>query len=80
MASNSSIQQHEPLRTPSNWGKEEKRFVAQLEEILDDLYKRFNRLRMEDLGAALRKTIVSASNDASTAKSTGQQTAENRKV
>ena len=76
MASNSSIQQHEPLRIPSNWGKEEKRFVAQLEEVLDDLFRRFNRLRMEDLGAALRKTIVSASDDASTAKSTVEQTAE----
>lgn len=77
MSSNySTQQQHEPLRIPSNWGTQEKRFVAQLEEILDDLYKRFNRLRMEDLGAALRNTITTASDDANQAKSTVEQTAQ----
>ena len=77
MSSNySTQQQHEPLRVPSNWGAQEKRFVAQLEEILDDLYKRFNRLRMEDLGTALRNTITTASDDAEQAKSTVEQTAQ----
>lgn len=72
----STQQQHEPLRVPSNWGYEEKRFVAQLEELLDDLYRRFNRLRIEDLGTALRKTIVTAATDAGEAKSMVEQTAE----
>ena len=53
-----TIQQHQPLRVPSSWGESEKRFVAQLEEVLDDLYRRFNRLRMEDLGKDLRNRII----------------------
>lgn len=73
---NPSIQQHEPLRIPSNWGTQERRFVSQLEEILDDVYKRFGRLKESDLGTALRKTIATASDDASSAKSTVEQTAE----
>lgn len=56
----STIQQHEPLRVPSGWTAEEKRLIAQLEEIFDDLYRRFNRLRLEDMNSELRKTLVSA--------------------
>jgi hypothetical protein len=55
-----TIQQHEPLRVPSGWTAEEKRLIAQLEEIFDDLYRRFNRLRLEDMNSELRKTLVSA--------------------
>ena len=54
----STIQQHEPLRAPAGWGTQEKRFVAQLEEILDDLYSRFNRLGLKDLSGELRGTII----------------------
>ena len=63
----STIQQHEPLRVPDNWNMQEKRFVAQLEEVLDDIYKRFGRLREEDLGENLRKTIVKSAESASEA-------------
>ena len=60
MSSNySTIQQHEPLRVPSNWSTQERKVIAQLEEILDDIYSRFNRLKMSDLGKELRSTIVS---------------------
>jgi len=52
-----TIQQHEPLRVPSGWGAQEKRLIAQLEEILDDLYSRFNRLKLSDMGKALQATI-----------------------
>jgi hypothetical protein len=62
-----TIQQHEPLRVPENWGQQEKRFVAQLEEVLDDIYRRFGRLREEDLGENLRKTIVKSAESASEA-------------
>ena len=55
------IQQHEPLRVPSGWGAQEKRFISQLEEILDDLYSRFNRLKMSDLGQELQNTIKGSS-------------------
>lgn len=52
-----TYQQHEPLRIPSGWGAQEKRLISQLEEILDDLYRRFNRLKMTDLGEELQDTI-----------------------
>lgn len=72
----STQQQHEPLRVPSNWGREEKRFVAQLEELLDDLYRRFNRLRIEDLGTALRKTITETSDGVQSNSTEIRRTAE----
>lgn len=53
----STIQQHQPLRVPASFDSQGKAFVAQLEEILDDIYRRFGRLRMQDLGADLTKTI-----------------------
>ena len=62
----STIQQHEPLRTPANWGAQEKKFVAQLEEILDDIYKRFGRIKESDLGSSLRKSISKSTEGVST--------------
>lgn len=53
----STIQQHQPLRVPVRWDKQEKAFVVQLEEILDDIYRRFGRLRLEDMSKAFRKRI-----------------------
>lgn len=53
----STIQQHQPLRVPAGWGKQEKSFVVQMEEILDDIYRRFGRLRLADMGEAFRKQI-----------------------
>lgn len=53
----STIHQHEPLRAPASWGENEKRLIAQLEEILDDLYSRFNRIKTSDLGQDLQTTI-----------------------
>lgn len=52
-----SIQQHEPLRVPSGWSTQERALIAQLEETFDDIYKRFNRLRMEDLSNGLQMVI-----------------------
>ena len=45
-----TIKQHEPLRVPGNWNTQERQFAVQLERILDDLYSRFNRLKLSDLG------------------------------
>lgn len=53
----STIQQHQPLRVPAKWDKQEKAFVVQLEEVLDDIYRRFGRLRLEDMGKKFRKKI-----------------------
>ena len=55
---NQSMHQYEPLRVPSNWSTDEKRFVMQLTEIFDDIYRRFGRLRFEDFGKALKQRIT----------------------
>ena len=54
-----TIQQHEPLRIPSNWGSQEKRLIAQLEETFDDIYRRFGRLKLSDLSESLRREVSS---------------------
>lgn len=71
-----TIQQHEPLRIPSGWTEQERRLIAQLEEIFDDLYRRFNRIRMEDLNKSLRQMITSSSDGLTTLESRVTQTAE----
>lgn len=53
----STIQQHEPLRLPEGWTGDRRRLIAQLEEIFDDIYRRFGRLSLEDLSPALRKQL-----------------------
>lgn len=45
----STIQQHQPLRVPDGWSQSEKWLVVQLEELFDDIYRRFGRLRAEDM-------------------------------
>ena len=54
----STIQQHQALRVPKGWGQQEKMLIVQLEEILDDIYRRFGRLRLEDMGKAFRKQLA----------------------
>ena len=75
VAANSSIQQHEPLRVPSNWGTNEKRLIAQLEELFDDIYSRFNRLGLTDLSKSLRKSIMDAFGNVSTLQQTATEIA-----
>lgn len=71
-----TIQQHEPLRIPSGWTEQERRLIAQLEEIFDDLYRRFNRLRLEDLNPKLSQMITTSSDGLKTLSTTVTQTAE----
>ena len=54
---NANIQQHQPLRIPAGWDRQEKAFINQLEEIFDDIYRRFGRLRLEDMGKNFRQKI-----------------------
>ncbi len=49
--------QYEPLNVPSDWSEAGKKFVVRLSEIFDDIYRRFGRLRLEDLAPGVRKTI-----------------------
>lgn len=55
---NASIQQHEPLRTPESFDAQGKQLVQRLQDIFDDIYKRFGRLSMKDLGLELREDIA----------------------
>lgn len=55
--------QHTPLRVPNGWSDEARRFVIQLEEILDDIYRRTGRIRFEDLDPALQKRIEDLEGD-----------------
>ena len=52
-----TTQQYEPLRTPQGWSGDERRLIAQLTDIFDDIYRRFGRLRMEDLSSKTQAVI-----------------------
>lgn len=54
----STIQQHQPLRIPASFDKQGRALILQLDEILDDIYRRFGRLRVEDLGTKLKDLIL----------------------
>lgn len=68
-----TYQQHEPLRVPEGWNTQEKRFVNQLEEIIDDIYKRFGRLRLKDLEPTVREEIVETAEGVETLSTTVEQ-------
>ena len=53
----STIQQHQPLRVPASFDAQGKALIVQLDEIFDDVYRRFGRLRIEDFGSAFQKRI-----------------------
>ena len=50
----STIQQHQPLRVPDMFDRQGRALIVQLDEIFDDIYRRFGRLRVEDLGDKLK--------------------------
>ena len=54
----STIQQHQPLRVPASFDKQGRALIVQLDEIFDDIYRRFGRLRLEDMGKAFRQQIA----------------------
>ena len=54
-----TVQQHQPLRIPTGWNDNEKQLLIQLEGLFDDIYRRFGRLRLADLGPPLAGTITS---------------------
>ncbi len=56
-----TIQQHDPIRVPSNWTGQERTFVAQLEQILDDIYRRFGRLTLADLSEETAESLKDGS-------------------
>ena len=44
---------HEPLRVPAGWKDQDRALIIQLERILDDIYKHFQKLRKSDLSQDL---------------------------
>jgi len=54
----STIQQYQPLRVPQGWERQEKALIVQLEEILDDIYRRFGRLRLQDMNKEFRSSFA----------------------
>lgn len=54
----STIQQHQPLRVPQSFDKQGRALVLQLDEIFDDIYRRFGRLKTTDLGSKLKDLIL----------------------
>ena len=54
----STIQQHQPLRVPNGWGKQERMLIVQLDEILDDIYKRFGRIKLTDMSKEFRAEVA----------------------
>ena len=44
-----TIMQHQQLRVPDKFGQQERQLVIQIDEIFDDIYKRFGRLGMNDM-------------------------------
>lgn len=55
------VYQHTPLPIPYSWREEERRFSYELELMLDDIYRRFNRLSLKDLSDSLQQLIISTS-------------------
>lgn len=51
--------QYERPVTPPDWSADGRRFAEQLSAVLDDIYRRYGRLRMEDMNADTRALIGS---------------------
>ena len=58
-----TIFQHQPLYAPKGWNEEEKRFVRTLQGILEDIYKRYGRLGLNDLSKVFRGTVTGLESD-----------------
>lgn len=54
----STIQQHQPLRVPSSFDKYGRALVLQLDEIFDDIYRRFGRLKPSDFSSQLQNLVL----------------------
>lgn len=64
-----SVYQRPPIPIPTDWDGV-RRMVQVMESILDDIYRRYGRLAMEDLSAETAGYIENASETASSAKVT----------
>lgn len=62
-----SVYQRPPLPVPTDWDGV-RRMVLVLENILDDIYRRYGRLEMRDLSATVNASIETAQTEAATAR------------
>ena len=74
------VHQRQPLPVPANMN-DMKRFVQALEEILDDIYRRYGRLRASDLDKNVNDTLntalrTAAANDATAPETQGGTSGE----
>lgn len=53
----SIIKGHEPIRIPEGWDTQERKVILQLEEVFDDIYRRFGRLDMKDFAPEVRRVL-----------------------
>lgn len=67
------VHQRPPLPVPSNMN-DMKRFVQALEEVLDDIYRRYGRLRAADLDKNVNDTLNTALETAAKAEATSPET------
>lgn len=67
-----TIHQYEPLRTPTSWTGAERNLVRQLSDTFDDLYRRLNRLRFEDMGKDFQQRMEDTEGNLSEVTQTAQ--------
>jgi len=67
------VHQRQPLPVPSSMS-DMRRFVQALEEILDDIYRRYGRLRAADLDKNVNDTLNTALETAAIVDATAQET------
>lgn len=72
-----TIHQYEPLRAPDSWDEDGRRFVVRLTEILDDIYRRYGRLGLKDIGAGFQGVLTTLQSGV-TALRTAYQTLSGR--
>ena len=48
---------HETLPVPAKWKDDEKHFAYKLEQVLDDIYQRFGKIRLKDLDETVRAQL-----------------------
>lgn len=62
-----SVYQRPPIPVPSNWDNM-RQTIQKLEQVLDDVYRRFGRLELADLNKETADTIVGAAENAAAAQ------------
>ena len=57
------VKQHEVVRVPQGWTEQDKALIVQLNRIFDDIYKRYGRLGMDDIGKGVKEILAELQED-----------------